>query len=633
MSCSANRLSAGVITAIGVAAFAVPLSAPWYLVAICGAGLALGYSAAPRFQPRNCLVAALVVMLVLAAVVPPALAVAVLAGSSLALLGRHTLSLSILLLAMSIWNSAQAILAELLSSLGPLEPLAPAIVASLVLTLSCASWRQVGIVSLGAAVSIGVALTGHLFALGPLAQLCFVATPVVLTAGIIGGLSKPSTTRWHAPTNVMLLLAIGSWVMMPPRTVGEQWVLLPDSPDAHEAAFFRNYTEALAIAGLRVRRAAKPEDVPENAMLIMPWLTASVGDDAQIGSLARQRGWTILAGGEHTNLGDVSARIERLANHPVLRNDLTVPPGNTDHSGPLRTSSFIPWPHEAILNRGASVAIRSLTDRVILAGDGWWTEPDIGEWLWVGDYVWRPGDKAGRITLAAVVGGVGARWLVVGDNSVLLNQQLVANPQAIKQLVSAASLWPTFLHDLFLFTLGGSIIVGVHPVLMPVALASISMIALMTEPRSGIWRDQFVGQSGFDERNFNKVLAEHPSLALSGKRLIRMRRPISGHAKLPTDSSILFGLIDGSAEFNGIRIDQCRRLGSLSTNEGPLLMDAQACRITGDARILIGSTDAAAAIAIKVGKTEAILILDTAFLSQRAPSTNVEWLKQVLSRN
>ncbi len=633
MSCSANRVSAGVVTAIGFAAFALPLSTPWYLVIVCTAGLALCYSAAPPFRLRNWLVAASVVMLILAAVVPPALAVAVLAASSLALLGRSRLSLSLLLLAMSIWNSAQAILAELFGSWWALEALGPAIVASLVLTLSCASWREVGIVSLGAIVSAGVASIGHQFALEPLAQLCLVAVPVVLAAGLIGGLSRPSTIRWHAPTNVMLLLAIGSWVMMPPRTVGDHWVLLPDSPDAHEAAFFRNYAEALAIAGLRVRRAAKPEDVPENALLIMPWLTASVGDDAQIGSLARQRRWTILAGGEHTNLGDVSARIERLVNHPVLRNDLTVPPGNSDQSGPLRSSSFNPWPHEAILNRGASVAIRSLIDRVILAGDGWWTEPDIGEWLWVGDYVWRPGDMAGRITLAAVVGDGGARWLVVSDNSVLLNQQIIANPQAIKQLVSAASLWPTFLHDLFLFTLGASIIVGVNPVLMPVALASISMIALMTEPRSGIWRDQFVGQSGFDERNFNQVLAEHPSIALSGKRFIRMRRPISGHATLPAGSSILFGLIDGSAEFDGIRIDQCRRLGSLSTNEGPVLMDAQACRITGDARILIGSTDAAAAIAIKVGKTETILILDTAFLSKVAPSTNVEWLKQVMSRN
>ena len=81
-------------------------------------------------------------------------------------------------------------------------------------------------------------------------------------------------------------------------------------------------------------------------------------------------------------------------------------------------------------------------------------------------------------------------------------------------------------------------------------------------------------------------------------------------------------LVDGTAEVKYVLFDQCRRLGALTTDEGPYLMDAQACRITGTSRVLIGSKGAAAAIAIG----ETIVILDTVFLGQKAPVSNSRWL-------
>jgi hypothetical protein len=52
-------------------------------------------------------------------------------------------------------------------------------------------------------------------------------------------------------------------------------------------------------------------------------------------------------------------------------------------------------------------------DKVLLAGDGWWAEPSIGEWLWVGDYVWSPGDRGGRLSLAVSADIDGARWVML----------------------------------------------------------------------------------------------------------------------------------------------------------------------------------------------------------------------------
>jgi hypothetical protein len=70
------------------------------------------------------------------------------------------------------------------------------------------------------------------------------------------------------------------------------------------------------------------------------------------------------------------------------------------------------WSHEAILNRGASVQVSSLWDKVLLSGDGWWAERDLGEWLWVGDYVWQKGDRAGRLALSIAFDDGASRWVI-----------------------------------------------------------------------------------------------------------------------------------------------------------------------------------------------------------------------------
>jgi hypothetical protein len=55
-------------------------------------------------------------------------------------------------------------------------------------------------------------------------------------------------------------------------------------------------------------------------------------------------------------------------------------------------------------------------------------------------------------------------------------------------------------------------------------------------------------------------------------------------------------------------------------------MDAQACKVVGAARVLIGTEEAAAAIAVRNGDSEVIIILDVAFLAQKAPDMNAKWL-------
>jgi hypothetical protein len=277
------------------------------------------------------------------------------------------------------------------------------------------------------------------------------------------------------------------------------------------------------------------------------------------------------------------------------------------------------------------VPISTLTTKVLLAADGWWAEPDIKEWLWVGDYMWRTGDRAGRLALAAVSDINGARWVIVGDNSMFVNQQLFADPRAAKHLLHAATLWPAFLHDILLVMVAAGLVIGLRPFVIVLIPTVASLLMALAERPSRAWADVYLGESGFDERNFNKVLAENPNL-IARRRLIRVETPVSGQYQLADGAITVFLLVNGSMEVAGIRLDQCHRLGSLSTSDGAYLMDAQGCRVHGKARVLIGTPEAAAAIAVSNGPDEAIIILDAAFLSQKAPEANVRWLLKQIGR-
>jgi hypothetical protein len=450
--------------------------------------------------------------------------------------------------------------------------------------------------------------------------------------------SPASRTVPPLPLLVALFLALVSWGWTLPRTWNDIYVFLPQSPSAPEAKFFENYFQALGFAGIEAKRAERLEDVPLEALLLLPWITTPFTTEAgdptamRIGQLARQRRWTVIAAGEHTNLGGVAARLEAMAGRKILRRDLTVPPGNTDDSGPLHAADLRAWPQEAILNRGASVRVNSSTDKVLLAGDGWWAEPDIGEWLWVGDYVWRSGDRTGRLALASAVDIDGARWVVIGDNSPFLNSQLVADPRPAIRLVEMASLWPAFLKDIFIGAVACFLCVRLASPklrLWPPLIAVGSTAALAAGPlwtwETVRWRDSFVGEASVDERNFNLMLAQYPAL-VDGRRLVRMKFPVSGSVSPPEGNSVIFTLVDGEAEIGGVKLNGCRRIGSLTSTEGPYLMNAQACRVSGSARILIGTPEGAAAFVVPSAEGETLVVLDVGFLSQKAPSSNAMWL-------
>jgi hypothetical protein len=164
------------------------------------------------------------------------------------------------------------------------------------------------------------------------------------------------------------------------------------------------------------------------------------------------------------------------------------------------------------------------------------------------------------------------------------------------------------------------------------SVAALAAIASSVSSGESIgWRDAYIGESGFDERNFNVALTENPAL-VNVRRLIRMKRPVSGSVALPEGNLLVFMLVEGRADIGEVKLSRCRRMGSLLTAEGPYLMDAQACQVDGSARVLIGTPGGAAAFAVPNAKGETLVVLDAAFLARKAPDTNAKWLLKEIKK-
>ena len=630
MSSSANRFLPGLAAASGVGAFTVPFIAPEYLLIVFVSAIVVILVAAGRQKILFAVISFLMILFVLNGYLSAPVAAACLSVTALAITRRTTLAVGVLLLNLSATASIGELVGSEFARFG-MEPVVPALMAVIVLVLVSSRFGHALFALISGVAAIGaVWLAISIVSFPEIALFCG-ALPALVSAFVLGAADDSPSRYTKIVVCIIMGTALSTWALTPPKSNGDTWVLLPNAPDAYEAKFFDNYLEALRFAGIKAKLASSPDEIPIDATVLMPWMTESIEDERQIGDLARKRRWTVIVAGEHTNKGEVATRIKAMTGRPLLRSDLSVPRGNTDQSGALRMPAISGWHVGSILNRGASVSIHSLADKVLLAGDGWWAEPDIEEWLWVGDYVWRDGDRAGRIALAVSADIGGARWVILGDNSPLINSQLIADPRAAINIIQAATLWPSFLLDILMLVFAIMILLAITPIAIVISTLLAGVVVMTISQPDQAWKDFYLGESGFDQRNFNTTIADNPSLVFA-RRLIRRKEAVTGKLELPSGPVTIFLLVDKSANFRGARLDNCHRIGSLNTSEGPYLMDAQACRVTGKAKILIGTEEAAAAIAIKNGAADIIVVLDTAFLGQLAPKANVKWLLQQFNR-
>lgn len=626
-----NKIHYRLASLLGISAFAYPEQAPWSLLATLLVAATTVCSTSGRGRTITLLLSASLFVGVAGGLLSAAFVTAVLAAATIAAHNR-LLALAILALQTSYAASLEAITANYLFA-WHLEASAPALLsgALLLAVQTERTWWRVVLALLPLPLVWGAQKLGAV----TYGLLAIAALPAMVLAALTPGDERPilkGARRWIV-AGVVVLAAIG-WALTPPKTPEAGYVLLLGETNSPDARFYRNYQEVLQFAGISAKVVEAIEDIPPNSLVLLPWLTSSAVPDSapsfdRLRELAKERRWLVVMVGEHTDMGSVATRVQALVGRPFLRDDLSVPQGNTDDSGHMRSADIRAWHPDAMLNRGGSVDVRSPLTRVLLSGDGWWAEPDIGEWLWVGDYMWQPSDRHGRLVMAAAADEGPARWVVIGDTGPFINQQLVSDPRPAARILELSTLWPLFLRDVGLVIIAAGIVFGLPTAILIGMAGLIVMCSLLLGPsNNGPWRSLWRQESGFDERNFNQALLESPQLLTTDWSLVRPKGPLGDQLPTPEKRTVIFGLIDEELIVGRTKLSNCRRLGSLST-DGILLMDAQACKVDGNAEVLVGDKDEAAIV--QIGSL--LLVLDQNFLGQKAPPSNRTWLEGQLNKN
>lgn len=435
-----------------------------------------------------------------------------------------------------------------------------------------------------------------------------------------------------APLIALLAMLVLSWAGNSPSSGKEVYFSTPTDAAAYEHQFFENYQEVLSAAGIE----AQPyhgdiKEISHNSILILPWLTADLPFNLE--DIPSNRGLTIILGAEHTNMGGVADRINTSLGRRYLNNDLTVPYKNTDVGGYLTTSGLVSWGYSKAINRGASVSVHSLRDKVILSADSWTFEPFYKEWLWLGDYILSDDDKVGRTSIAVSTVFEGNRFVIFGDNTPFINRQIIAQPEAIRTIISLASLQPTALLDFFI--LAGIIIVlcFTRPIILVALLSLLLLIAtLLFKGRAELaeaknWNLR--GETGYSYTNFNEQLSKYPLLFSSGYRITRSDI-IDAKILDSKDNQIVFGFLDRDV-MNKMGVQDCKRIGGIETIQQVRVMNAQACLVKKEFKVHLGDHNSAVIFSfVNSNGATIVIVLDSHFLANSAPVENGKFLLQEL---
>jgi len=405
--------------------------------------------------------------------------------------------------------------------------------------------------------------------------------------------------------------------------------LLPSDDDSYEAKYFMNYYEALEFTGIKFENLLDINALADNSLILIPWVSNTDSNFVDQLNLLKNsnKKLTIIIAGEHTNYSGSRDLINGFVGKSVINDDLTVPRNNSDYSGFLRSIDFMDWPNKSVFNRGASTAV-GFFDKTVLSGDLWFSEPNINEWLWVGDYKWQPTDKIGRIPLATLTKNNNLTYLIFGDNSFLLNTQIIADPNALIRAINLSSIVPFMIHDLIilLIIILSILTIDFSPIIVVTIFSVLSFQALKIESIN-VWRDFYNNQSGFDENNFNSKFLDIAK-ELDDYHIIRANY-LNKDIFMKNNNAFIFGLVDSEFKFMDLEIKNCFRTGSLNYSN-IRIMNGQFCKVKGDYIKIIGDDNKEFIFLYKHNNFNKIVILDRNFLSTKAPGINVDYIKKLI---
>ncbi len=637
------RLARRGLTFLGVGLFLLPQSSVWFFVSFL---LALGISLLVLIYRNFNFHSFLLISIAgcaLSGLFSAHQTGAIMVFTALSLFGRRGLSCGLIVLVLG--SSFVATFTGYLSSVfnAAWFPLAaPSIVAGFLFLLMFPKKNLWVLIIFITAVLISK--TCEIYNLNPSTSMVLVAFPTLILSVFIDINYAHRKNYFKIKAALMLVLICGGWLGDLPRCYSELYFFIPKETGEYEDKFFINYQKALELSGITASVTYSLINFKPNSMVVFPEPTNRLlgrGEWEDFKKYAKENHLIVVALGEHTNYKGVVENLNNLNDGIHINNDLTIPPNNSDEAGQLRSMIFDPLPFNSLINRGASIKINSLFAKEMFSGDGWFAEQDIGDSTWIGDYILGSGERRGRITLGASYSD-GARWVYIGDNSFSLNSQIIADPKPLLKLILHSTLWPIFISDLILalFILSSVIFYknGRKASFLKINIALIFILLVcgiflensMRHKLPNGWGNSSLLESAYDSNNFNNALVDLVGYSdFNNISLVRHKGYIlDSKIGLSQKPEIHFGIVKDELTIGDTKLNNCWRLGSLTTSSGVKINDGQSCHIIGDGEALIGKKSDAAAIKIMVQKKPIIIVLDKAFLANKSLQTeNIEWMK------
>jgi len=509
---------------------------------------------------------------------------------------------------------------------------APVLVLTVILCIVYERWLSLFILPV---VELFVVWLSTLFGISSMASMIVMAVVgVISTVYLYNPRKSLLLSVWAV---VVILLIVSQSFFQLPNSTKQIAVVLPNADEAYESKYFINYVESLRFIGLDAVKWSVGEEVIPETLFLIPWVSEQIFTKEEweiFVESAADSDVSIVVLGEHTNYGLFADRWNSRLRGLHWSDDLTVPLNNSDTAGVLRTSAIGSLSSSMWLNRGASVNILSAMAVPLWFGDGWFTEPNLGDPLWVGDYKLGNSDRRGRILLSARTKQDGISWTYIGDNSFALNRQLLVDPKPFLQALAWASGWQIILGNI-----GGIILIGLMVSSTETKYASyfVSLISVVIAysllfPKTPEYvRDMNLGESSVHNTSFSEAwtqLVKEPWF--SKIRIIRHAGNIDANRIGKTDyPEIHFGWPEEGGNIAGISISNCWHVGQIPMEDGVVLQDARTCKVNGKRVVALGSSGDEVAVKVDSYENPILLVFDKGFLSNQATVTkNVDWIRK-----
>jgi hypothetical protein len=458
--------------------------------------------------------------------------------------------------------------------------------------------------------------------------------------------------KFYVVIVLLLIHSIFIWTSSTRIDLERIVVWIPPSVEKYESQFFKDYSSTLNLAGIKTKQISDISEIHENSLVIVPWGTAP-GSHKFLLDLKNSpigKSLTVLIGGEHTNYSGFADRLNPLFDGALrFNNTTTIPPNNANQMGALWTSSALQFPFNATINRGASLTISSLKAFPILIAKSIFADSGPNEFndFWVGDFLLGHSDPRGWSLLMAAYKN-GPLWVLSGDNSFLMNRYLLPNPTPVIHTIFLATLFPMLLLQLWILM---TISIWVYQIrfrnatstdsryicTLPILVLSIMFLGLTSQslPNYGAHKNlsQNLKYFGGDERSSAVAIsAISKAIDESNKRLFVYEEYMtSKDIGISGLAEIHVGHIKNGFTYNGIKIDNCGISSYTNSVEPKInLLETQYCRVSGNAKIIVGDVNQASVIEIN-STPPVTLILDKYFLSGSPPvDANIQYLLKLL---